>query len=94
MMNQEEARKEISKEKGPNTPTFVLVHLLMTEKLLTPLEDAPQHQLLCLKEISGGGRKKTNIYYWVNAHPYTRPTLDYTSFSLSSISVVQWPKPG
>lgn len=58
MMNQEEARKEISKEKGPNTPTFVLVHLLMTEKLLTHLEDAPQHQLLCLKEISGGGQKE------------------------------------
>ena len=93
MMNQEEVRKEISKEKGPNTPTFVLVHLPMTEEILTPLEDAPQHQLLCLKEISGRG-KKTNIYYWVNAHPYTRPTLDYTSFSLSSISVVQWPKPG
>ena len=55
MMNQEEVRKEISKEKGPNTPTFVLVHLLMPEEILIPLEDAPQHQLLCLKEISGGG---------------------------------------
>ena len=72
MMNQEEVRKDISKEKGPNTPTFVLVHLLMPEEILIPLEDAPQHQLLCLKEISGGGEKKTNICYWVNAHPYTR----------------------
>lgn len=58
MMNQEEARKEISKEKGPNTPTFVLVHLPMTEELSPPLEDAPQHQLLCLKELSGGGGRK------------------------------------
>ena len=64
MMNQEEVRKEISKEKGPNTPTFVLVHLLMPEEILIPLEDAPQHQLLCLKEISGGGggeRRQTHM---------------------------------
>ena len=58
MMNQEEVRKEISKEKGPNIPTFVLVHLPMTEEILTPLEDAPQHQLLCSKEISGGAERR------------------------------------
>ena len=62
MMNQEEVRKEISKEKGPNTPTFVLVHLLMPEEILIPLEDAPQHQLLCLKEISGGGGGRRQTY--------------------------------